>query len=190
MYTKFIDTVSIIVKTYGIGILSDNKFWNIMTDSYNFSSGYSLRDEFKKCIANGNFSAIDSLQSDRKNALKFIKDVVQNNTNYCNTKELTLCLFSVAIAIGTCSKTDYCNFTGSYCQNPSPTPKNKPKTAPKPQNKPLPNNKSLNQFSIWTIIIWGIISLIGSTSLYAWFLLGNAGMFWILCLIGIIQLGT
>lgn len=190
MYTKLIDTVSNIVNTYGIGILSDNKFWSILTDSYNFSSDYTLRDEFKKCIANGNVSTIISLRGNKKNTLKFIKSIVNNNYHQRGSKETTACLFSIAISIGSCDISDYNNLLGNKSQTPTPKPNPKPQTKPQSRPSNYPSQNIYAEFSVWVIIIWGVISLIGSTALYGWFLLGGAEMFWILCLIAIIQLGT
>ena len=58
MYDKLFDTVSQIVKTYGVAIIDDPKFWHILSDSYSFSPDYSIRDTFKECITKGDVSQI------------------------------------------------------------------------------------------------------------------------------------
>lgn len=49
-YEGLIDTIYDIVKTYGVGILSDHKFWNILNDTYSFADEYSLKDSFKRFL--------------------------------------------------------------------------------------------------------------------------------------------
>lgn len=68
-YEGLIDTVSDIVKTYGVGILSDSKFWNILTDTYSFVGEYSLKDSFKDFLSNGNIKEL-KLKERRKETLK------------------------------------------------------------------------------------------------------------------------
>ena len=43
MYLSLIDAVSKIVKTYGVDILSDPKFWQVLSDSYSFGNEYALK---------------------------------------------------------------------------------------------------------------------------------------------------
>lgn len=192
MYTKLIDTVSNIVNTYGIGILSDNKFWSILTDSYNFSSDYTLRDEFKQCIANGSISTIVSFQGSKKNTLKFIKSIVYNNSRQGGSKETAACLFSIAISIGSCDISDYNNFLGNKSQTPAPKPNPKPHTKPQPKPKRKRTQSGTTNFDVNVgvvlSVIWGISFLVGGTLFYGFFLYDRWWMFFIVLLMGIAQL--
>lgn len=191
MYTKLIDTVSNIVNTYGIGILSDNKFWSILTDSYNFSSDYTLRDEFKQCIANRNVSTLISLQGNKAKTLKFIKSCVYNHSAQNNSIETAACLFSIAIAIGSCDISDYNNLFGNKSQTPAPKPKSNPQTKPqsKSKRKQSKNNSNFGvNVGIILSTIWGISFLVGGTLFYGFFLYDKWWMFFVVLLMGIAQL--
>ena len=182
MYLNLIDAVSKIVKKYGVDILSDPKFWHVLSDSYSFGNEYALKDIFKSCLATGYISKLVAIKGNSKKTKAEIAHIVdsENKINPGKEKEYSGVLYSVAIAIGSCSKKDYSDFTNR--NNPQLSNPNK-----KPKGKG-------NNNSIWlttcSIIALGIITLIGGTLLYGWFLLGDAEMFWILCLIGLMQLGT
>ena len=53
MYLSQIDAVSKIVKTYGVDILSDSKFWHILSDSYSFGNEYTIKDTLHSCLTSG-----------------------------------------------------------------------------------------------------------------------------------------
>ena len=180
-YEGLIDTVSDIIKIYGVNILNDSKFWNILTDSYSFASDYSLREMFKRCIAEGYVANIVSLKGKSQKTINKIKDVVakEHKVTKSRDNEIIAILFSVAISIGSCSKKEYNAF---YQGGSTPKPS-------KPSSKPKRSNVT-EDLKVYLIILMGIVSLIGGTLLYGWFLLGDAQMFWMLCLIGLIQLGT
>lgn len=180
MYLSLIDAVSKIVKTYGVDILSDPKFWHILSDSYSFGNEYTLKDTFKSCITTGYISKLVAIKGDSKKTKAEIAHIVdsENKINPGKEKEYSIVLYSVAIAIGSCNKKDYSNFTNRY--NPRLS---------KPNKNPKGENNSI-WFTTCLIIALGIITLIGGTLLYGWFLLGDAGMLRILCLIGILQFGT
>lgn len=63
MYLNLIDAVSTIVKTYGVNILSDPRFWHILSDSYSFGYDYALKDTFKSCLTTGYISKLVSIVS-------------------------------------------------------------------------------------------------------------------------------
>lgn len=187
MYQKLIDTVSSIVKAHGVGILSDSRFWNILTDSYPFGSDYSLRDTFKKCIADGYVSEIVSLKGKSQKTIDKIKDVVAKEHKTSPTKdgEYIAILFSIAIAIGSCSKKDYQNFQ-------------KTKNSSSPSNPPTrPSNNSSNSWQNminllkkhFLLVLFGLFSTLCGTVLYGLYFFGGWWMFFVLILIGLLQLG-
>lgn len=181
MYLSLIDTVSKIVKTYGVDILSDPKFWHILSDSYSFGNEYTLKDTFKSCLSTGYVSKLIVIKGNSKKTKAEIAHIVdsENKLNPGKEKEYSAVLYSIAIAIGSCNKKEYVEFCKGY---------NKPQPS-NPNKNPKGNNNSILLTS-YSIITLGVFTLIGGTLLYGWFLLGDAGMFWILCLIGILQLGT
>ena len=100
MYPDLIDTVSSIVNKYGISILSDSKFWNILSDSYSFGSNYTLKAKYKEYLSNGYISQI---LLKRGNAQKINKEIQllldkDFNIRHSNRNEAVAVLFSVAIA--------------------------------------------------------------------------------------------
>lgn len=135
MYLSLIDTVTKIVKSYGVDILSDSKFWHVLTDSYSFASEYSLKDTFKSCIATGYVSRLVSLKGNSKKTKDEISHIVKSESkiNPGKEQEYAAVLYSVAIAIGTCTKKDY---TDSINQN-----RRKPVTPPIPNPNPGPQSK-------------------------------------------------
>lgn len=181
MYLSLIDTVSKIRKTYGVDILSDPKFWHILSDSYSFGNEYALRDTYKSCLSTGYVSKLIAIKGNSKKTKAEIAHIVdsENKLNPGKEKEYSAVLYSIAIAIGSCSKKEYVEFCKGHSNH---QPSN-------PNNNPNGNNNSIWLTSC-SIITLGVFTLIGGTLLYGWFLLGDAGMFWILCLIGILQLGT
>ena len=124
-YEGLIDTVSDIVKTYGVGILSDHKFWSILTDTYSFAGEYSLREAFKTCIAKGYVGEIVSLKGKNQETIDKIKTIIkqEHKASLNNDTENYAILFSISIAIGSCSKKDYSQSTVN--PNSGNSPKNK-----------------------------------------------------------------
>lgn len=90
MYLDLIDVVSTIVRKYGVSILSEPRFWNILSDSYSFALNYSLRDAFKNCINIGYVSQLVSLKGNPKETRKLIQHIAdtENHINANNEKEL------------------------------------------------------------------------------------------------------
>ena len=126
MYLSLIDAVSRIVKTYGVDILSDPKFWHILSDSYSFGNEYALKEIFKSCLATGYISKLVAIKGNSKKTKAEITHIVdsENKINPCNEKEYSGVLYSVAIAIGSCNKKDCSDFTNRNNPQPSPFLKN------------------------------------------------------------------
>lgn len=164
MLLSLIDTVTQIVKNYGVSILSDPKFWHILTDSYSFGNEYSLRDIFKSCINTGYASKLISLRGNSKKTKAEIAHIVKAENKICPGKELeySAVLYSIAIAIGSCNKKDYSDFINRNNPRPTPSPNSKPNSP-----NPKPNkNQSLGwkeRISIFWIVFFGIIASYGGT---------------------------
>lgn len=180
MYDKLFDAVSQIVKTYGVTIFDDPKFWHILTYTYSFGSDYSPKDTFKECILRGYVSQIVALRTNRKKTISkieyFSKDAKKNGLN---EGETIASLFSIAIGIGSCSKKDYYNFSQTTSYPPQPKKGNK---------KQGNSGNNAISFGIVLMVFVGIIILYGSSLLYAAFLSGGWYMFFVMFIIGLFQL--
>lgn len=112
MYWNLIDTVSTIVTTYGIGILSRPQFWYVLTDSYPFASDYSLKSTFKNCIDSGYLSNLIIFKGNYNKTISEIIRLIDHERRVHTDKEqeYAAVLYSIAIAIGSCSKKDYTDF--------------------------------------------------------------------------------
>lgn len=183
MYLSLIDTVTKIVKSYGVGILSDSKFWHVLTDSYSFASEYSLKDTFKSCIATGYVSRLVFLKGNSKKTKDEISHIVnsEGKINPGKEQEYAAVLYSVAIAIGSCYKTDYTDYINRNNSDPNPKP-----------NTPSPNSRSPLSWkeciSIFWIVIFGVVASFGGTIFYSAFYSGW-WLFFIILLMGLGQVG-
>lgn len=181
MYLSLIDTVSKIVKTYGVDILSDPKFWHILSDSYSFGNEYSLKDTFKSCLSIGYVSKLIAIKGNSKKTKAEIAHIVdsENKLNTGKKKEYSAVLYSIAIAIGSCNKKDYSDFIN----------RNNPQTAPKPKHKPKrPNSPSITFGVVFSTLV-GLIILFAGTLFYGAYLYDGWWMFPVILLMGIIQIG-
>lgn len=176
MYLSLIDTVSTIVKTYGVDILSEHRFWHILSDSYSFKNEYTLKHIFKNCIKTGYISKIVKLKGNAKSIKAEIAHIIDTECrlNPDHEKEYTAILYSVAIATGSCSKQDYSDFINRSDPQLSTNHKN--------------NNKSAVTFELVLSIIIGLIILFSSTIFYGVYLYDRWWMFFVILLIGFVQL--
>lgn len=164
MYLSLIDTVSKIVKTYGVDILSDPKFWHILSDSYSFGNEYSLKDTFRSCLSTGYVSKLIVIKGNSKKTKAEITHIIdsENKLNPGKEKEYSVVLYSIAIAIGSCNKKDYSDFIKR--NNPQPSPYPKPKPTPKPNNAPKKYNVSIKEWILsLTYYIIGVALAFGGT---------------------------
>lgn len=194
MYLSLIDTVSKILKTYGADILSDPKFWHILSDSYSFGNEYALKDTFKSCLSTDYISKLIAIKGNSKKTKAEIAHIVdsEDKLNPGKEKEYAAVLYSIAIAIGSCNKKDYSDFIN----------RNNPQSAPAPTPKPNKPSNNPKTFSIRhflsllksvlcnyaRIIIVGLISVSVSTLLYGLYVFSGWWMFFVLLLIGLIQM--
>lgn len=185
MYWTLIETVINIVKNYGADILSDAKFWYILTDSYSFGNEYSLRDVFRNCINTGYVSKLVSLRGNSEKTKMEIKHIVEaeNKLKPGKKQEYAAVLFSIAIAISSCTKTDYTDFIN---------PNSRQRVYP-PIPKPIQDSESKCTFTdvmkVVFIIIMGVVILTGSVLSYGFFFFGDASMFGLLFVTGFFQVG-
>ena len=108
-YKNLLDTVSKIVNDNGLVILSEPRFWGMLTDLYPFFQETKLKDVYKDCISKGFIAAVATLSGDKRSVVEFISSVAEANQQE-NRDELAVCLFSAAIAAGKCSEEDYSVF--------------------------------------------------------------------------------
>ena len=164
MYDKLFDTVSQIVKTYGVAIIDDPKFWHILSDSYSFSPDYSIRDTFKECITKGYVSQIAALCPNRKKTIAKI-EFLSNEANKDGLKDavVSAILFSIAIGVGTCNRNDFNNHSSA---NNSGT---------QPPHNPRPHKSHFKWYEYFIacgIYLLGLIASIGATIFYSAICLG------------------
>lgn len=156
MYDKLFDTVSQIVKANGISILSEPKFWHILLDSYSFGNEYVLKDIFKSCLFSGYISKLVSLKGKSKKTKTEITRIVdsENKLNPGKKDEYFAVLYSIAIALGSCSRNDYYDFSN----------RNNPRPNPKPNNTSKKYNVSIKEWTLsLTYYIIGLALALGGT---------------------------
>lgn len=185
MYLRLIDAVTKIVNSYGVGILSDSKFWHILTDSYSFGNEYSLRDIFKSCINTGYIARLVAMRGKTKTTKDEISHIIksENKLNPGKKQEYAAVLYGVAIAIGTCSKKDYSDFSNQNSPKPITPP------IPNPNSGPQSNKPILDKLKVITLVFTGVIILIGSLLSYGLFFFCEASMFGLLFITGLFQVG-
>lgn len=188
MYWSLVDAVSTIVKTYGMDILSDPKFWHILSDSYSFGHEYALKDTFKRCLNLGYVSKLVAIKGNIKRTKTEIAHRVdsESSLNPGKEKEYSGVLYSVAIAIGTCTKKDYSDFINRNNPQPRPTPNQNP-------NRPYNFRKIISLFksvlsSYIRIIVSCLLSVAVSTLLYGLYIFSGWWMLFVLLIIGLIQM--
>ncbi|MDE6553624.1 MAG: hypothetical protein K2K98_11820 [Muribaculaceae bacterium] len=108
------------MKENGIGILTEPRFWGILTDLYPFAHESKLKDSYKACISKGWVAGIVSLSGDKDSIFEYISRLVEAYQGSYR-KELMTCLFSVAIAIGKCTEMDYAVFINRTASSLNPT---------------------------------------------------------------------
>ena len=182
MYLSLIDTVSKIVKTYGVDILSSPKFWHVLSDSYSFGNEYALKDIFKSCLTTGYISKLVAIKGNSKKTKAEIAHIVdsENRINPGKEKEYSAVLYSIAIAIGSCSKKDYSDYINRNNQQSTPSPRPK-----RSKNKKQRNNCLLSDG--WTYI-WGICAVMVSAGLFNLPLFYGFPLWALIIILGIVQL--
>lgn len=185
MYLNLIDIVIKIVKKYGVGILSDPKFWHILTDSYSFTSEYALRDIFKSCLATGYISRLVAFRGNTKKTKNEISHIIksENNINPGKEQEYAAVLYSVGIAIGSCIKKDYTDFINQNRPKPITPP------IPNPNSGPQSNTPLLDKLKFMALVLIGVVILTGSLLSYGLFFFCEASMLGFLFITGLFQVG-
>lgn len=185
MYLNLIDTVIKIVKKYGVGILSDPKFWHILTDSYSFASEYALRNIFKSCLATGYISRLVAFRGNTKKTKNEISHIIksENNINPGKEQDYAAVLYSVGIAIGSCTKKDYTDFINQNRPKPITPP------IPNPNSGPQSNTPLLDKLKFMALVLIGVVILTGSLLSYGLFFFCEASMFGLLFITGLFQVG-
>lgn len=206
VYEALINTVTRIVRRNGEDIITSPKFWHILADSYSFMTEPSLKNAFRAVLKDGAMDQLVAVKGNRKRSIDKIEEIVSSQTTLNGHKEeyLWASLFSVAIALGSCTKTDYEDFLKGHTALTSTTIS--PITSPKssststssisssssssaPLRHPPKGHKNLSKFIGTTI---GIISLalaiqIISLLTYGLFLFKGLWMLGVLIILMLIQ---
>ncbi len=185
---ELIDTVKSIVDNYGTEVLSEPKFWNLLTDLYSFKSDYSLKNVFRHCIASGYVNEIIDLLNDRS-ATKTAISRISTSEGYTDPDqkaELYATLFSIAVGIGTLNKQDYVSYIQRTFSSPASSSdmsaeKKSESTPPQPVKNYKPGN-------FYVSVISGIGFLLLGTLSYYGFLYHGWRMFVIILITGILQI--
>lgn len=205
-YIKLINTVTAIVDQYGSGILYEQRFWNILSDTFPFAQEYALRDEFKRCIRNGYVTSLAALQGEKDKTYERIYKIISAYKGQ-NEDALRACLYSIAIAVGTCTLTDYdlglekpqysgaassaSSSNGSSSNGSSKNASQSSGSATKKRSAQNPYKgpeyKDKFHLDILGPVTLGLLSLFISSLLYLWHIAGGADMGIILIGVGIIQ---
>ena len=155
-HKKLFDTVSKIVNENGEGILSEPRFWGMLTDYYPFFHESKLKDVYKNCISSGWVSGVGRLPADKGKVAEFISRILESNPQDVR-EELAEALFSVAIAAGKCTEADYRSFINNASQlsNGQSTTKKQSASNTQPRRKTSQpkrkNRKSNGNKTVWYV---------------------------------------
>lgn len=205
-YIRLINTVTAIVDQYGTGTLYEQRFWNILSDTFPFSQEYALRDEFKRCIRNGYVTSLAALQGEKEKTYERIYKIISGNKGQ-NEDALRACLYSIAIAVGTCTLTDYdiglekpkssgatsSATASSGAASPDPSKSSSQSSGSTRKNgataSPYKGPEYKDKFHIVILgpVTIGLLCLFASSLLYLWHIVGGADMGIILFAVGVIQ---
>lgn len=155
-YKRLFDTVSSIVDKNGVDFVYERQFWGMLTDLYPFTYETELKDVYKECVSDGTLAALVCLGRNRNRTLDYIHKVIDTNS-VSKRENLKICLFSVAVAIGSCSEQDFLNF-GKAKDKLQKT--NQSQTPNQPNGGQYNSSSQSNpQYLIWMVI--GILVCIG-----------------------------
>lgn len=151
-YKYLFETVSSIVKKNGVDFVYERQFWGMLTDLYPFTYETQLKDVFKECVSDGTLAALVCLGKNRTRTLDFIRKVVDTNS-VSKREHLKACLFSVAIAIGSCSEQDFLNF-GKAKDKLQKTNQSQPLNQPHSEKSNSGNQRNQNnsKYFVWMVI--------------------------------------
>lgn len=82
---------------------------HILSDSYSFGDEYALKDIFKRCLNIGYVSKLMAIKGNTKRTKIEIARIIdsEKKINPDKEQEYTAVLYSVAVAVGSCTKNDY-----------------------------------------------------------------------------------
>lgn len=189
MYWNFIDTIKKTIDDFGVGIISDSRFWNIVADKYSFASDYSLRNTFKKCLKEGYIQDIASLRGNHAKTVAKISQIIEKlSPNSPEEPDLTAVLFSIAIGVGTCTKKDYEDFLKKEIPNQQTStnivPNSRKASKSASNNCPYKPLSSFGTFKRYAIVIsLGLLVVLIGNFLYGLYFFCDCGLFLVLMFI-------
>lgn len=166
---------------YGSVLFTEDRFWGILTDFYNFNGESILKDTAKECVKNGYAKEIDACND----PLIEIKRILRSYESESDTKQeaVATVLFSIAIAINKASLEDYesCleeikeKYEEGECETNEPQetrgsdPSNAdPYSSPNPLPSGSPSDKLPLKYILYLLL--GLLILLGSIYFYSAYL--------------------
>ena len=166
---------------YGSVLFTEDRFWGILTDFYNFNGESILKDTAKECVKNGYAKEIDACND----PLIEIKRILRSYESESDTKQeaVATVLFSIAIAINKASLEDYesCleeikeKYEEGECETNEPQetrgsdPSNAdPYSSPNPLPPGSPSDKLPFKYILYLLL--GLLILLGSIYFYSAYL--------------------
>lgn len=177
---------------YGSVLFTEDRFWGILTDFYNFNGESILKDTAKECVKNGYVKEIDACND----PLIEIERILRSYESESDTKQeaVATVLFSIAIAINKASLED---FESCLCKINENTKENIPDNDYKTQDDNIapaddddsdsytvptgdPSDKLPFKYILYLLL--GLLTLLGSIYFYSAYLYHNFPIgFIILC---------
>ena len=198
-YHNFLNIILILKDKYGSILFTEDRFWGILTDFYNFNGESILKDTAKECVKNGYAKEIDACNDH----LIEIKRILRSYESESDTKQeaVATVLFSIAIAINKASLEDYesCleeikeKYEEGECETNEPQetrgsdPSNAdPYSSPNPLPPGSPSDKLPFKYILYLLL--GLLILLGSIYFYSAYLYHNFPIGFIILLEAIAQL--
>lgn len=175
-YQGFLNTILKLKDLYGSILFSEDRFWGLLTDFYNFSGESVLKEIAKECVSKGYVKDIAST-SDFKRTIRHILNTYDSASLEKREAAATVS-FAVAIALDKSSLEDYASYLNAI---KSKGGDNTSKTAAdvsshatsNPTTKRIPKQRKTSDklpFKLILLLVSGIAILIGSIYFYSAYL--------------------
>ncbi len=183
LYNGIINATEQIVAKYGKGVITEERFVNILADIYPDRDNPAVFRIIKSTIKEG---ITKELASSKIQAIEY---VVANNSSLLSKKYgydnllVEGILYSLSIGYGVISRSEYVTLSN---KNNSPSKKqrrqNQNKQNPSPNSPNPPKSKSIDWIGVKFvfILLWGMLGLLISPFVYLYVICKNDG----LCLVG------
>ena len=175
-YQGFLNTILKLKDLYGSILFSEDRFWGLLTDFYNFSGESVLKEIAKECVSKGYVKDIAST-SDFKRTIRHILNTYDSASLEKREAAATVS-FAVAIALDKSSLEDYASYLNAIKRrggdNTSKTAADVSSHATSnPTTKRIPKQRKTSDklpFKLILLLVSGIAILIGSIYFYSAYL--------------------